>query len=144
MPRLTVKTLLTEAALGRLPPGDLRFCPDGGCDVVYFGGNGVRFATADVRVPIWQKLPVGARQLCYCFGESEASIRTEIELTGASSAAARIRGHIAEGRCACEVRNPRGVCCLGDVMAATKRIQTARVTAAGPENARSYGTVHGE
>jgi hypothetical protein len=36
---------------------------------------------------------------------------------------ARIREHIAAQRCACDVRNPRGACCLGDVMAAAKRIE---------------------
>jgi hypothetical protein len=35
----------------------------------------------------------------------------------------RVREHIAAERCACEVRNPRGACCLGDVIAAVKRIE---------------------
>jgi hypothetical protein len=131
--RVTVKALLTEAALQRMPQGDLRFCPDADCDVVYFDADGVRFSTTDVRVAVWQKQPFGARQVCYCFGESEASIRTEIELNGASAAVARIREHIAADRCACEVRNPRGACCLGDVIAATERVQAARAIDAGPE-----------
>jgi hypothetical protein len=29
------------------------------------------------------------------------------------------------GRCACEVRNPRGACCLGDVAAVVKRVAAA-------------------
>ena len=128
MDRVTVKALLTEAALQRLPQGDLRFCPDADCDVVYFDAEGVSFATSDVRVPVWQKLPFGARQVCYCFGESEASIRTELELTGASSATARIREHIAAGRCSCDVRNPRGVCCQGDVISATACVKAAGTT----------------
>jgi hypothetical protein len=126
--RLTVKVLLTEDALRRLAAGDYRFCPDAGCDVVYFGADGARFTTADVRVDVWQKLPFGHRPLCYCFGESDASIRTEIEATGRSTAVERIRAHIAAGRCACEVRNPRGACCLGDVTAAVKRVETALAT----------------
>jgi hypothetical protein len=142
--RVTVKALLTEAALQRMPSGDLRFCPDADCDVVYFDADGVRFATADVRVAVWQKLPYGARQVCYCFGESEASIRTEIELDGTSSAVARIRDHIAADRCACAVRNPRGACCLGDVIAATERVQAARATNAGPEAAVHSGAARGE
>jgi hypothetical protein len=120
-----VKALLTEAALQRLAAGEYRFCPDATCDVVYFSLSGPHFTTADVRVPVWQKLPFGARQLCYCFGESEASIRADIEATGASLAVARIREHIAADRCACDVRNPRGACCLGDVIAAVDRVTTA-------------------
>jgi hypothetical protein len=64
----------------------------------------------------------GARLVCYCFGENEADIRREIEEHGASRAVERVRAHIAAGRCACELRNPRGVCCLGDVIAAVKRM----------------------
>jgi CopZ-like zinc binding protein len=125
---LTVKALLTEHALRRLVPGVYRFCPDASCEVVYFNAQGDRFTTADVRVPVWQKLPFGDRPICYCFGESEASIRSEIELTGTSTAIERIRDHIDAERCACEVRNPRGACCLGDVTAAVKRVETSIAT----------------
>jgi Zinc binding domain len=117
--RQTVKALLTESALQRLTPGDYRFCPDTDCHVVYFSDDGAQFATVDVRVGVWQKRPFGARQVCYCFGESETSIRAEIEATGGSAAVSRIREHIAAGRCACEIRNPRGACCLGDVIASS-------------------------
>lgn len=120
----TVKALLTEQALARLKPADYRFCADARCDVVYFSGTGTHFGTADLRVPVWQKQPSGSRLVCYCFGESEVSIRTEIELTGRSLAVPRIREHITAGRCACEVRNPRGRCCLGDVTAAVKRVES--------------------
>jgi Zinc binding domain len=116
--------------LVRLSPGEYRFCPDADCEVVYYGADEVRFATGDVRVGVWQKQPFGDRQVCYCFGESEGSIRAEIEADGHSSAAGRIREHIAAGRCACEIRNPRGACCLGDVMAAVERVRTAVATAA--------------
>ena len=109
----------------RLAAGAYRFCPDPDCDVVYFDGNGSLFATQDLRVPVWQKLPFGTRLVCYCFGESEASIRAEIEAGGRSGAVERIREHIAAGRCGCEVRNPRGTCCLGDVTAAVNRVESA-------------------
>ncbi len=122
--RQTVKALLTDAALRRLTPGAYRFCPDAGCDVVYFGAEGVPFATTDLRVDVWQKLPFGSRPICYCFGESERSIRDEIEATGRSSAVERIRQHISAGHCACEVRNPRGVCCLGDLTTAVARVRS--------------------
>jgi hypothetical protein len=121
----TVKALLTEQALGRLEPADFRFCADARCDIVYFSTTGSQFGTADLRVPVWQKQPSGSRVVCYCFGESEASIRTEIQLTGRSLAVPRIREHITAGRCACDVRNPRGTCCLGDVMAALRRVESA-------------------
>lgn len=128
--RQTVKALLTERALGRLAPGEYRFCPDADCEVVYFGAvDDVRFTTGEVRVGVWQKQSFGRRQVCYCFGESEESIRAELETNGHSSAVGRVREHIAASRCACEIRNPRGACCLGDVMAAVERVATALETA---------------
>jgi hypothetical protein len=122
-----------------LEPTDYRFCADAGCDVVYFGGTGSHFGTGDLRVPVWQKLPGGSRQLCYCFGESEATIRTEIDATGRSAAIERIREHIAAGRCACEVRNPRGACCLGDVTAAVKRVGAALAVCEEPRPGADVG-----
>ncbi|MPY89493.1 MAG: (2Fe-2S)-binding protein [Luteitalea sp.] len=121
----TVKALLTASALRRLRLVDHRFCPDPRCHVVYFGADGTTYARNDLRVPVWQKEPFGDRMVCYCFGESERGIRTELEASGHSAAVARIREHIAAGRCACELRNPQGRCCLGDVTAAVTRVTQA-------------------
>jgi hypothetical protein len=122
---LTVKGLLRESALGRLAVVQHHFCSDPACDVVYFDTEGAIYQQADLRVPIWEKQPAGTRTVCYCFGENEAEIRREVERHGSSAAAARVRAHIKAGRCACEIRNPRGVCCLGDVIAAVERARHA-------------------
>jgi hypothetical protein len=132
--RCTVQALLTESALQRLIGSDYAFCPDGGCDVVYFDGEGSRFTTEDLRVRVWQKCAFGDRLICYCFGESETSIRGELGSTGTSAAVDRIRAHITAGRCACEIRNPRGTCCLGDVIAATARVEAALAVERTPGN----------
>jgi len=113
---------LIEHALRRVMTVEHRFCPDPHCQVVYFDAAGTQYTRADVRVRVWQKEPFGGRMVCYCFGENEADIRTEMERLGRSDAVGRVRRHIEAGRCACEVRNPRGVCCLGDVTAAVKRV----------------------
>jgi hypothetical protein len=122
---LTVKAILREPALRRFVDSALYFCPDATCEIVYFDAEGSLYRRDDVRVRVWQKEPFGDRTVCYCFGEDEHGIRTEIHTNGASSAVERVRAHIAAGRCACEVRNPRGVCCLGDVTAAIKRVASA-------------------
>lgn len=122
---LTVKALLTDRALGRLQPGRHTFCPDPICEVVYFNERGTVFSTADLRVAVWQKERPGLRTLCYCFGENERDIQEEVDGSGQSDAVGRVRRHIAAGRCACEVRNPRGVCCLGDLVTAVKRAMEA-------------------
>ncbi len=122
---LTLKALLTEVALRRFEPGAYRFCPAAACEVVYFDDRGHTFTKRDVRVAVWQKEPAGARTVCYCFDENERDIRDELERTGASCAAERVREHITARRCACEVRNPRGTCCLGELTAAVERIREA-------------------
>jgi hypothetical protein len=124
---LTVKFLLRESALARLRAGDHHFCPEPACDVVYFDTAGTTYLRRDLRVAVWEKEVTGRRMICYCFGENEADIRREFEEHGSSSAVARVRAHIQADRCACEIRNPRGVCCLGDLIAAVERAQRTAV-----------------
>jgi hypothetical protein len=114
----TVKALLTAVALRRVRLTHYRFCANPTCETVYFGDAGDRFGTGDIRVPVWQKEPSGARLLCYCFGETESGIRSEFLQQGRTDVIVRIR----------ELRNPRGTCCLGDVIAAVKRIEGALVS----------------
>jgi len=128
VPLQTVKALLTPVAMRHVTHGTHRFCADASCDVVYFSDDGRMYRTADLRVKVWHKQPPGARVVCYCFGENEADILVEIEATGASEAVQRVRAHIASARCACKIRNPRGVCCLGDVSAAVTRAGEGRQT----------------
>ena len=116
----TPKALLTPRALARLTPGEHRFCASPPCPVVYFGQGDV-FRREDLRVPVFQKEPEGERTLCYCFDVSEVDIRREIAANGHSTASKRITAHVQAGRCACEVQNPQGSCCLGNVALVEKR-----------------------
>ena len=34
----------------------------------------------------------------------------------------RVRGHISAARCACDLRNPRGRCCLGELTETVARL----------------------
>lgn len=122
---LTVKALITEMALARLPAAPMYFCGTPTCPVVYFTADGQLYTKADVRVPVWQKEPVGSRIFCYCFDENERAMHRERRETGRCDAIRRVRDHIAAGRCACEVRNPRGACCLGDLIQAVAQLEMA-------------------
>ena len=124
----TVKALLTEVALRRLQMTHYRFCANAACETVYFGDAGDHFGAGDIRVPVWQKQPGDGRLLCYCFGETESGIRRELLAHGRTEVVARIREHIAAERCACDIRNPRGACCLGDVIAAVRHIEASRLS----------------
>ena len=117
--RITVRAMLRPAALARLSAPAHRFCPTPQCPIVYFGTDET-FGREDVLVDVFQKERPGDRLVCYCFRETEVDIRREIEETGRSTAAERITELVAAGRCACEVRNPQGTCCLGNIALVTK------------------------
>jgi hypothetical protein len=89
--------------------------------VVYFGEDET-FRREDAAVAVFQKEPAGSRTLCYCFAVSEEDVRREIAETGRSTAGRRIADHVQAGRCACEIKNPQGSCCLGNVTAAEKAL----------------------
>ena len=119
----TVKATISDLSLRRLRPATYYFCPEPTCDVVYFSEQGELYSKHDVRTTVWQKEPIGDRLFCYCFGENEQTIALEIEATGTSLALDRVAEHVRLGRCACDIRNPRGVCCLGDLKAAVARLR---------------------
>jgi hypothetical protein len=118
---ITVKALLRPEALARLSAPAHRLCPTPSCPVVYFG-EGEAFDREEVAVPVFHKEPAGDRTVCYCFAISEADLRREIAETGRSTAAQRITAHVKAGRCACEIRNPEGRCCLGHIVEATRAL----------------------
>lgn len=117
-----MKALLTSEALARLNLAGFYFCSNELCDTVYFSDAGQVFQTVDVTAQPWHKQPAGDRTFCYCFGENEAALHLELASSGRIGAIERVRHHIAERRCACDIRNPRGVCCLGDLTAAVREI----------------------
>lgn len=129
--RITVKAMLQAEALMRLAAHEHRFCPTAECPVVYFGLDGDEveiFKREEIVARVFQKEAAGERTVCYCFAVSEGDIRRELAETGRSTAGDRIAALVKAERCACEVKNPQGRCCLGNVAAAT---QAARTTLAG-------------
>jgi len=99
-----------------------RYCSTPGCPIVYYGDDGIVLQQSNVRVPVNAKDAGPDVPLCYCFGHTRRSIADEIAATGKSTAFAAITREIKAGQCACEVKNPSGRCCLGDVRAYEKEI----------------------
>lgn len=91
------------------------FCPDPHCSVVYFSSDSVQITKDDMSVKVFNKDSGEDVPGCYCFLWTRKRIRDEIESTGTSTAALSIAEEIHAGRCACDVKNPKGECCLGDV-----------------------------
>lgn len=116
---LTLKHQVRPEFLTSVNGGGFYFCPTSGCPVVYFSSAGQVLTTSDVRRPVTQKDP-GHAPVCYCFGFTPEMIREELRLTGKSTVVERIAAEMKEDYCACEIRNPQGSCCLGNVKAAVK------------------------
>ncbi len=122
----TVKAMLS-VSLEEIRPVGYRFCRTEACTVVYFAEDGSQvFGETALREQVHQKhLDAEDVFVCYCFRHTPGTIREEIMITGESTAVARINAGIKAGQCACEVRNPQGSCCLGNVTATVKRVQAA-------------------
>jgi len=120
----TVKAMLA-LSLEVLHPADYRFCRTEECPVVYFSTDGLRvFREEDLRERVHQKHPDDeAVFVCYCFRHTPGSIRAELDTQGISTVVERISAGVQAGQCACEIRNPQGSCCLGNVRAVVKRLQ---------------------
>lgn len=117
---VTLKSLLTPEARATLDPAAADFfCREPSCPVVYFR-EGRMYRTRDVTVRVFQKDPSPEVPVCYCFGWTRARIRKEIEGTGRSTAAETISAHVRADRCACELTNPQGSCCLANVLSVVK------------------------
>jgi len=115
VPSITVRGLVRNPATSDGAEVGWFYCDLADCDVVYFepGGRVIRKEELTVRVGAKEKEP--PRTLCYCFGHTVEEIREEIERTGRCTVAASIRGRIRAGECRCELVNPSGSCCLGEV-----------------------------
>ncbi len=103
--------------------GPFNFCRTPTCDVVYFNGNATLLRKADVRVRVGLKETEDPVPICYCFGFTEKMVFDEVRTTGKCTIPQRITAEIKAGHCACEIRNPQGSCCLGNVNAAVKKAQ---------------------
>lgn len=111
----TVKALLslplTEV---RSPP--YYFCKEADCPTVYYSADGQTFTEAHLRERVYQKHPNDDEvHVCYCFRHTPASIQDEWTKTGDTTVVASITAGIQAGQCACDIRNPQGSCCLGNV-----------------------------
>ena len=118
---LTVKSLIRKLPLG-MPNTQYYFCGASDCDVVYFAleVEAPRFRREDLVVRVGAKETTDPIPVCYCFGFRRQDIENEIAETGRSTFADRISAEVKTGNCACEVKNPSGKCCLGEVTRTAK------------------------
>lgn len=125
--RITLKALLTPDGLRRGIPAQPRYCGNADCPIVYFDANGdVTFTEADLTVRVYAKHPSDpATPVCYCFGVNVGAMNGE----GARELRETVAREVQAQHCACEVKNPKGDCCLGDLVR-LERGRAAEVAAA--------------
>lgn len=128
VPTVTVKHMVKPEFLELAGKPGFEFCRSAKCRVVYFHPEGERLGKTDVRVRVGLKENEDPVPLCYCFGFTERMVREEILATGKCGIPQRIADEVKAKNCACEVRNPQGSCCLGNVNAVVKRLSAALAT----------------
>ena len=113
--RITLKALLTADGLRRGIPAQPRYCGNAACPIVYFDVDGdVTFTEADLTVRVYAKHPNDAETpVCYCFGVSVGAMANG---AGARELRESVAREVQAQHCACEVKNPKGGCCLGDLV----------------------------
>jgi len=109
------------------------FCRTHDCPVVYFSADGKRvFEKNDLRLRVGVKETSAPHDLCYCFGFTKEMIEEDIQKNGKTDIPLKISTEVKAGNCACEYKNPKGSCCLGDIQSA---IQHAKATMGGVQSA---------
>jgi Zinc binding domain len=125
--RKTVLLMLKPELLEQATSVGYRLCGTKDCPVVYFADESRHFRVDDLRVRVGLKVKSDPIPLCYCFGFDEAHLRDEITVKGCTTIPERISKLIREGLCTCDTRNPAGVCCLGEVNNAVKRLRLHQI-----------------
>jgi hypothetical protein len=122
--RRTMLQMLKPDRFEHLENLEFNFCPEPTCTVVYYSSDAtVKFTNDDLREKVGLKMQGDpSARVCYCFGYTEGMIADELETAGQTTIPKKITEFIKAGMCACEVRNPAGVCCLGNVNQAVKRL----------------------
>ena len=122
--RITLERLLKANAKGAMTIQPYYFCDAADCDTVYVS------ATADHVIPKDQlTVRVGIKEtedpipVCYCFGFDRKALWDDIRSKGTTGIPKNITERVRAGECRCEVTNPSGTCCLGDVYRAVQRGQ---------------------
>ena len=134
--RLTMEHLLLPQLVSQIGRAPYYFCETATCPVVYFpfAAAAAIFHKPDLQVRVGLKEDDDPIPICYCFEITRKDIWDEIEQTGAATIPSRIKSEVQAGNCACEVKNPSGKCCLGNV---TRAVQQGLKTISLMETAKS-------
>jgi Zinc binding domain len=119
----TVKSLLS-VTLHQVQDAQYLFCRTQTCPVVYFSAEGKQaFTVEEVRDRVYQKEPEAEDVfICYCFRHTVRELRAGTP-EDRIAIVDNINSGIEAGQCACDLRNPQGLCCLGNARGMIKRLE---------------------
>lgn len=122
--RRTLEHLLKPAQRSAIRNAQYYFCNGASCRIVYFSNeDGVPvFSIDDLTVKVFAKDQSDEVPICYCFAWTRGRIKRQIEEAGQSSVSLEIAREIKAGNCACDIKNPKGECCLGEVNTSVKEV----------------------
>lgn len=125
----TVKALLS-VSLRVVQDVEYLFCRTQSCSIVYFTSDGSQtFTTQHVRERVYQKEPeVESVFVCYCFRHTVGEVHAASS-EGRAAIVDDVNAGIQAGQCACDLRNPQGSCCLGNLRGLVKRLEELTVAA---------------
>ena len=126
----TVNALLS-VSLREVRDAEYLFCRTQTCPVAYFPPESDQtFTVEQIREKVFQKEP-GASEVwvCYCFRHAVGEVRTA-SLEARLGIMDDINTGTDSGQCACELRNPQGSRCLGNVRGLIKRLEKESVAVA--------------
>lgn len=131
----TVRYHVLPHLVETLGQGQYGFCETPTCPVAYAVAGGPPLRKTDLRTRVGIKETADPIPVCYCWSFTERQVIEDVLAHGRSTVREYIARRVAEGACACEVNNPSGRCCLGNVGAAVKkgeRLVASRASASVP------------
>ncbi|HLO30085.1 MAG TPA: hypothetical protein VK249_13160, partial [Anaerolineales bacterium] len=119
----TIKSLLS-VSLRQVRDVQYLFCRTQTCPVVYFSADGEQTLTVqEVQERVYQKEPEAEDVfICYCFRYTVGELRAASPEHHVAIVD-NINAGINAGQCACDLRNPQGSCCLGNVNRRIKQLE---------------------
>jgi len=119
----TVEHLLTDEAKKNLMCfNGFYYCKTPTCQVIYFRNNEI-MTQKELSVVVGLKKGAASNTVCYCFDWTKDKIKSELEAKEKTIAIEDIKSKMENPGCSCEILNPSGGCCLGDVSKAIKDIK---------------------
>jgi bacterioferritin-associated ferredoxin len=111
--KITVQSILKPGKCKQLEENDFWVCENPDCSVLYYSSSGQTYLVEDARVRVGFKVKEDPIPVCYCHGVTKKDILANWEKTRSFSELLNILG--ITGECQCEIKNPKGRCCVDDI-----------------------------